>query len=242
MMRLNKYLAHAGIASRRKCDDLILAGYVKVNGKKVDALGVVIDETKDEVTFKNRIVTLGEVYIYVLLNKPRGVVTTASDELKRTTVLDLLTIPERIYPVGRLDYDTTGVLLLTNDGELTNRLLHPGYESEKVYRVLIDKIIKPIDLHKLQKGIMLDGKMTMHCTIKELRRMDNRSLLEVKLREGRNRQIRRMFEEFGYVIEELNRVSFSGLTLGSLRPGEWRYLTNDEIARLKEGIHDEFNE
>ena len=114
-MRLNKFLAHAGIASRRKCDDLIMAGYVKVNGEKVDTVGVVIDETKDEVTFKNRKITLGEEYVYVLLNKPPGVVTTANDEFKRTTVLDLLAIPERIYPVGRLDYDTTGVLLLTND-------------------------------------------------------------------------------------------------------------------------------
>jgi len=201
-----------------------------------------IDETKDEVTFKDRKVTLGEDYIYVLLNKPRGVVTTASDEFDRTTVLDLLAIPERIYPVGRLDYDTTGVLLLTNDGELTNQLLHPGYESEKIYRVLIDKIIRPVDLHKLQKGIMLDGKMTISCTIKELRRMDNRSYLEVMLREGRNRQIRRMFEDFGYVVEELNRVSFSGLTLGSLRPGEWRYLTKDEVAGLKERMHDEYQE
>jgi len=239
-MRLNKFLAHAGIASRRKCDDLIQAGYIKVNGKKVDTLGVVIDETKDEITFKDKKVTLDEDFIYVLLNKPPGVVTTANDEFDRTTVLDLLTVPDRIYPVGRLDYETTGVLLLTNDGELTNRLLHPGYESEKIYRVLIDKIIRPIDLHKMQKGIMLDDKMTLPCTIKELRRMDNRSFLEVTLREGRNRQIRRMFEEFGYVVEELNRVSFSGLTLGSLRPGEWRYLTSDEVARLKERVQDEY--
>lgn len=235
-MRLNKFLAHAGIASRRKCDDLIVAGYVKVNGRKVDTVGVVIDEAKDEVTFKDRKVTLGEEYIYVLLNKPPGVVTTASDEFKRTTVLDLMAIPERIYPVGRLDYDTTGVLLLTNDGELTNRLLHPGYESEKIYRVLINKILRPIDLHKLQKGIMLDGKMTIACTIKELRRKDNRSFLEIKLKEGRNRQIRRMFEEIDYVVEEINRISFSGLTLGSLHPGEWRYLTKNELVRLKERL------
>jgi len=240
MMRLNKYLAHAGVASRRKCDDLIQAGYIKVNGKKVNTLGVLIDELKDEITFKDQKVTLGEEQIYILLNKPQGVVTTASDEFMRTTVLDLLAIPERVFPVGRLDYDTTGVLLLTNDGELTNRLLHPGYESEKIYRVLIDKIIRPIDLHKLQKGIMLDGKMTLPCKIKEIRRMDNRSFLEITLREGRNRQIRRMFEEFGYVVEELNRVSFSGLTLGSLRPGEWRYLTQDEINRLKERVQDEY--
>jgi 23S rRNA pseudouridine2605 synthase len=232
-------MAHAGIASRRKCDDLIMAGYVRVNGKKIDQVGVVIDENKDEVTFKGQPITLGEEYIYVLLNKPRGVVTTASDQFKRKTVLDLLAIPERIYPVGRLDYETTGVLLLTNDGELTNRLLHPGYESEKVYRVLINKIIRPVDLHKLQRGTMLDDKKTLPCIIRELRRLDNRSLLEITLKEGRNRQIRRMFEEFGYEVEELNRISFSGLTLGSLRPGEWRYLTDDEIKRLKERVQNE---
>lgn len=239
-MRLNKFLAHAGIASRRKCDELIEAGYVKVNGKKVDTVGVVIDENKDEVTFKDQKVSLNEEYIYVLLNKPKGVVTTADDEFNRTTVMDLLPIADRIYPVGRLDYDTTGLLLLTNDGDMTNRLLHPGHESEKIYRVLIDKIIRPIDLHKLQKGVILDGKMTMPCKIKELRRMDNRSFLEIELKEGRNRQIRKMFETFSYTVEDLHRISFAGLTLGSLHPGEWRYLTKDELTRLKERVQDEY--
>jgi len=235
-MRLNKYLAHAGVASRRKCDEFIQAGFIKVNGKRIDKVGVSIDESSDEVTFKGRIVSLDEEYIYVLMNKPKGVVTTANDQFKRTTVLDLLAIPDRIYPVGRLDYDTTGLLLLTNDGELTNQLIHPGYQVQKIYRVLIDKIIRPIDLHKLQHGIELDGRITLPCKITELRRKDNRSFLEIELKEGRNRQIRRMFETFNYQVEELNRISFKGLTLGDLRSGEWRYLTKEEIARLKEGV------
>lgn len=236
MMRLNKFLAHAGIASRRKCDDLILAGEIKVNGVRVDKVGIVIDETKDDITFKGQRIRLHEEYIYVMLHKPRGVVTTASDQYNRKTVLDLLTVPERIYPVGRLDYDSTGVLLLTNDGEMTNHLLHPGYKAEKIYRVLIDKLIRPIDLHQLQKGVEIDGVRTLPCRITELRRLDNRSLLEIELREGRNRQIRRMFEVFDYSVEELHRISFAGLKLGQLRPGEWRYLNKKEIAQLKKGI------
>lgn len=238
MMRLNKFLAHAGIASRRKCDELIKAGYISVNGEKVQTLGVVIDEEKDAVTYKGHKVKIGEDFIYILLNKPKGVVTTANDEFNRPTVLDLLTVSERIYPVGRLDYNTTGILLLTNDGELTNQLLHPNYKIEKKYRVLIDKIIRPIDLHKLREGIMLDDVKTQPCKITELRRLDNRSFLEVELKEGRNRQIRRMFESFNYTVEELTRVSFAGLTLGDLHEGEWRYLTKDEVAGLSKGEED----
>lgn len=232
-MRLNKFLAHAGIASRRRCDDLIMAGYVKVNGKKVESVGVVIDEKKDIVTFKNKPVTLGKKYVYVLLNKPRGVVTTVSEQFRRSTVIDFIGIPERIYPVGRLDYNTTGVLLLTNDGELTNRLLHPNYKVKKKYRIVLNRLVRPIDLHQLQKGVELDGAMTLPCKITEIRRMDNRSVLEMELREGRNRQIRRMFELFDYQVEELNRIEFAGLTVKNLQPGEWRYLTEKEVERLK---------
>ncbi len=236
MMRLNKYLARAGIASRRKCDDLIAAGQVKVNDQTIREMGVVIDETKDEVRFKGKKVYLKNDFIYVLLNKPRGVVTTAQDQFRRRTVMDLLTIPERIYPIGRLDYETTGVLLLTNDGELTNRLLHPTYKAEKVYRALLDRVIRPIDLHKLRKGVELDGRMTQPCEVTELRVVDNGSFLEIKLREGRNRQIRRMFELFDYEVLQLERISFVGLTVGNLQPGEWRFLTEKEIARLKQEV------
>jgi 23S rRNA pseudouridine2605 synthase len=236
-MRLNKYLAQAGIASRRKCDDLILAGYVQVNGKTVDRVGVVIDESKDKVTFKGRPVTLKRNFTYIILNKPKGVVTTARDQFRRRTVLDLIAIPERIFPIGRLDYNTTGVLLLTDDGELSNRLLHPNYKVTKVYRALLDRVIRPVDLFRLSNGVELDGRKTQPCKITELRIVDNGSLLQIELKEGRNRQIRKMFELFNYHVEELERISFAGLKATGLQQGEWRYLTKDEVNRLKEIVH-----
>jgi len=236
MIRLNKFLAHAGIASRRKCDDLILAGLVKVNGKKIDRVGLVIDEEKDEVTFKGRRITPEKEYTYIILNKPRGVVTTAMDNFRRKTVVEMIGIPERIYPVGRLDYETTGVLLLTNDGELTNRLLHPSYKMSKIYRVLLDKRIRPVHLHKLRNGVELDDFITQPCKINELRIIDNQSYLEIEIKEGRNRQIRKMFEHFGYEVVELERISFAGLTTAGLQPGEWRYLTKEEVRHLKERV------
>ena len=234
-MRLNKYLAHAGVASRRKCDELILAGFVEVNGEKITDLGVNIDEEKDEIMFKGQPVQRKEKYTYVLLNKPRGVITTANDEYARKTVVDLIGIVERIYPIGRLDYDTSGVLILTDDGELTNKLTHPNYKVAKVYHALLDKVIRPIDLHKLREGIMLDDKMTQPCKIREIRIINNTSFLEIELKEGRNRQIRRMFELFDYEVEKLERVSFAGLTASGLQPGEWRNLKSHEIERLNEG-------
>ena len=236
MMRLNKFLAHAGIASRRKCDDLIVAGHVTVNGELVNTVGVVIDESKDKVTFKGQPVQIVEHYVYVLLNKPKSTVTTASDEFERTTVVDLIEVPERIYPVGRLDYETSGVLLLTNDGDLTHKLLHPNYKVEKVYHALLDRVIRPIDLHKFSKGIELDGVQTQPCQIREMQIKDNSSFLEIVLKEGRNRQIRRMFEILTYEVEELERISFAGIRAGRLQPGEWRYLTSYEEDRLKEGV------
>lgn len=234
-MRLNKFLAHAGVASRRKCDDFIQAGLVQVNGETVTTLGVVIDETKDAVLYKGETVRITENFTYVVLNKPRGVLSTADDPYARKTVVDLIGIVERIYPVGRLDYDTSGVLILTNDGELTNRLIHPNYKVTKVYHALLDRVIRPIDLHKLRTGVMLDDKMTQPCKIREIRIKDNASFLEIELKEGRNRQIRRMFELFDYEVEVLERISFAGITSKGLQPGEWRKLTTQEITLLKGG-------
>ncbi len=235
MMRLNKFLAHAGIASRRKCDDLIQEGFVTVNGELRSELGIVIDETKDTVTFKGEPVRLTEKFTYVVLNKPRGVVTTADDQYARKTVVDLIGIVERIYPVGRLDYDTSGVLILTNDGELTNRLIHPNFKVTKIYHALLDRVIRPVDLHKLRTGVMLDDKMTQPCKIREIRIKDNASFLEIELKEGRNRQIRRMFELFDYKVDVLERISFAGITARGLQSGEWRKLTSQETALLKGG-------
>ncbi len=239
MIRLNKFLAQAGIASRRFCDDLIKAGHVKVNGEVVHEMGIRIDEEKDEIVYKGRPVRIIDDMVYILMNKPGNVVTTSDDELGRRTVIDLLTIRERVYPVGRLDYETTGVLLLTNDGTLTNALLHPSKKVEKIYHVLLDKMLRPIDHHHLQRGVELDGKMTQPCQIRQIRVIDNQSYLEMRLREGRNRQIRRMFDKFGYQVEELDRVSFAGLTATGLKRGEWRPLKPDELSRLKREVENE---
>lgn len=235
-MRLNKFLAHAGIASRRKCDELIEAGHISVNGEQITRLGVVIDEHKDKVTYKSEPVHLKSAHTYVVLNKPQGVVTTANDQYARQTVVDLIGIVDRIYPVGRLDYDTSGTLILTDDGELTNTLIHPNFKVTKVYHALLDKVIRPVDLHKLRQGVMLDDKKTIPCKIREIRIINNCSFLEIELQEGRNRQIRRMFELFDYIVEKLERISFAGITCKGLQPGEWRYLKAQEIAALKERI------
>ncbi len=233
MIRLNKYLANAGIASRRKCDDLIAAGRIKVNGKVIKEMGFRIEESTDQVSYDDRVVTVEKQFRYILLNKPTGYVSTVSDEYNRPTVLDLVSLNERIYPVGRLDYDSSGLLLLSNDGELTNMLLHPKFKVEKVYHVLLDKLITQIALYHLEQGIDLEGKRTSRCKITQIRVMDNRSLLEVKIREGWNRQIRRMFDAYGYRVESLERIAFGPLTLTGLKPGEWRPLSRYEVAKLK---------
>ena len=233
MMRLNKFLAQSGVASRRKCDDFIVAGRVKVNGKIVQKLGVRIDEEADEIKFDDKQVNLPVNYKYLILNKPVGYITTASDEFNRRTVLDLIPLEDRVFPVGRLDYDTAGLLLLTNDGEMSNQLIHPRYKIEKTYHVLLDKLIKPIALHHLKQGVELDGKKTAPCKIQQIRAVDNCSLLEVRIHEGRNRQIRRMFESFDYQVEDLDRIAFGPLTLAGLKRGEWRHLTKTELDELR---------
>lgn len=240
MIRLNKYLARCGVASRRACDELISQGRVKVNGKVVKELGVVVDENSDRVEFDGKLMDSSkkENFIYVLLNKPQEVISTADDEFNRETVVDLIAAPQRIYPVGRLDFQTTGVLLLTNDGELTNRLIHPRYKVTKVYHALIDRKIKPVDLYHLRNGVELDGKKTLPCKIEEMRIVDNQSFLKIELREGRNRQIRRMFEAVGYQVEELDRVAFGGLTYGGLHRGEWRYLRPAEVQQLQNLVNE----
>jgi 23S rRNA pseudouridine2605 synthase len=236
LVRLNKFLAAAGIASRRKCDDLIIAGKVKVNHEIVNTVGVRIDDEKDIVEYEGHPVHKQINYIYILLNKPKEVVTTAEDQFDRRTVLDLVPLKERVWPVGRLDYMTTGLLLLTNDGIMSNRLIHPKYKIEKKYQVLLDKKIRPVDLYHFEHGLELDGKKTLSCKAVEVRIIDNRSFLEVTLNEGRNRQIRRMFETLKYEVQELNRISFGPLKLSGVNIGEWRHLSEKEIVMIKREI------
>jgi 23S rRNA pseudouridine2605 synthase len=232
-IRLNRYLALCGLGSRRKCDDLIAGGAIKVNGKLVTQMGVRIDPNKDKVEYYNQRVKPEEKHLFILLNKPLRTVTTASDERRRKTVLDLVEIDQRIFPVGRLDYDTTGALLLTSDGKLAFLLAHPRFHVPKIYRVLLDKRIRPIDLHHFRKGIMLDDRKTAPCKVEEIRILDNASLLEVELQEGRNRQIRRMLDLLGYKVKKLHRLEFAGLRVDDMKTGEWRSLATEEIQRLR---------
>ncbi len=233
MMRINRFMAQSGVAARRKCDELISAGKVKVNGQVIDKLGLMIDEQKDHVEVNGKSLNLVSEFTYILLNKPAETITSVDDKHKRQTVVELIETSQRIFPIGRLDFNTTGVLLLTDDGELTNRLIHPSFKAPKIYHVLLDRRIKPVDLHRFKNGIELEGKKTLPCKIRELRIVDNCSLMEVELREGRKRQIRMMFQELQYEVEELDRVSFVGISYSGLKRGQWRYLTQEEVQQLK---------
>lgn len=233
MMRLNKFLASAGIGSRRKCDDYIVEGKVSVNGEVVQKLGIRIDELTDTITFEGNEVKFEKDFLYIILNKPKGIITSARDEYDRNTVMDLIPLKERLFPVGRLDQDTTGLVLLTNDGELSNKLIHPKFKIPKTYHVFLNKVIRPKDIYHFERGILLDDKKTAPCKLSEIRIIDNCSFIEVILYEGRKRQIRRMFYELGYKVFELDRIAFGPLTLAGIKRGEWRYLNKNEIARLK---------
>ncbi len=232
-IRLNRFLALCGLGSRRKCDELIASGVVRVNGEIVSEMGASIDPENDVVEFQNDKVQPDQEHLYILLNKPLHTVTTVSNEKKRKTVLDLINIDRRIFPVGRLDFNTTGVLLLTTDGKLTYQLSHPKFQVGKKYRVLLNKRIRPVDLYNFRNGLLLDEKKTAPCKAEEIRIIDNASYMEVELHEGRNRQIRRMFDTLGYHVSKLHRIEFAGLRTDNLKPGEWRILSHSEIRNLK---------
>ncbi len=232
-MRINKFLATCGVASRRKCDELILQGKVLVNKKKVTQLGLDVDEEKDEVVFNGEIVTLPETRVYYMLHKPKGYVTSASDDRGRKTVLDLVKSSARIFPVGRLDYDSEGLVLLTNDGELANMLTHPSFEIEKTYVAKIEGKILESELAVLRAGVVIDGKRTAKAKFKLLDFDGKISRIEVKIKEGRNRQVRKMFEAIGHEVIFLKRTAIGGLKLGGLSRGEFRELKPEEVVYLQ---------
>jgi 23S rRNA pseudouridine2605 synthase len=231
-VRLNRYLAMAGIGSRRKNDDLILSGTVKVNGHVVQELGTQVRIGKDKVSIQGELVNIEEKLVYILLNKPKDTITTTSDEKGRTTVMKYVRVKERIFPVGRLDRNTTGVLLFTNDGDLANGLIHPKFEIEKMYRVTLDRQVSDEDLKNLRKGVRLSDGPAKASTA-ELIDGSKRKKVLLTLREGRNREVRRMFEVIGHDVRQLDRVSFAGLTPLGLPRGASRYLTRSEINYLK---------
>ncbi|MCS6989048.1 MAG: rRNA pseudouridine synthase [Chloroherpetonaceae bacterium] len=231
LIRLNKFLANAGVASRRKADEMIQNGEVEVNGKLVTELGFKIDPTKDKVVANGRVAKLHRRKIYILLNKPKDAITTSRDELDRRTVLDLIGIDERVYAVGRLDRNTTGALLLTNDGELAHRLMHPSFGAPKEYVAELDKKITRADLKKLKGGMRLSdtGEKVGAC---EAAILDDGYHVWLKLHEGKNRQVHRMFWTLGYDVKKLDRVAYAGIAHKGLRRGEWRYLSPQEVDSL----------
>ncbi|MBI4429552.1 MAG: rRNA pseudouridine synthase [Ignavibacteriales bacterium] len=232
-LRLNKFLAMAGVGSRRKNDELILSGAVKINGHTVQQLGIQVNPSKDHVTVKGKHVFLVERSIYIVLNKPKDCITTVSDEKGRTTVMDYVHLKERIFPIGRLDRNTTGVLLLTNDGDLANKLMHPRFAMEKVYRVTVDKPVVDVHIGMLKKGVKLEDGIGKAKAV-ELIHGSGRMKLHVVLHEGRNREVRRMFERLGYNVKHLERISFSGITQSGLPRGRWRHLTRREVVHLRQ--------
>jgi len=232
-MRLNKFLARSGICSRRSADILIQSGKVAVNGVVVKKLGVVIDEKKDEVTVNGKKVTLQENPVYILLNKPRGYLCTLKDSFHRPTVLDLVGKEKRIFPVGRLDKDTEGVLLLTNDGELTYRLTHPKFQIEKTYLVTLEGEVSQSVLERFKKGVKLEADILARGEGRIIKKDKKKSVIELKLKEGRKREIKRMCQIAGFPVKDLKRIKFAHLTAEGLKKGEWRYLKENEIERLK---------
>ena len=233
-LRLNKFLANAGVCSRREADEFIQAGVVTVNGEVVTELGTKILRT-DEVKFHDTPVSL-EKKVYVLLNKPKDYVTTSDDPQQRKTVMDLVkdVCPERIYPVGRLDRNTTGVLLLTNDGDLASKLTHPKFLKKKVYHVHLDKNLTSHDMDQIREGITLeDGEIKADAV--EYADEHDKSQVGIEIHSGKNRIVRRIFESLGYRVTKLDRVQFAGLTKKNLRRGDWRFLTEKEVAMLRMG-------
>ena len=233
-LRLNKFLANAGVCSRREADEFIQAGLVTVNGEVVTELGTKILRT-DEVKFHDAVVSL-EKKVYVLLNKPKDYVTTSDDPQQRKTVMDLVkdVCPERIYPVGRLDRNTTGVLLLTNDGDLASKLTHPKFLKKKVYHVHLDKNLTSHDMDQIREGITLDDGEIKADAIEYADDRD-KSQVGIEIHSGKNRIVRRIFESLGYRVTKLDRVQFAGLTKKNLRRGDWRFLTEKEVDMLRMG-------
>ena len=236
-IRLNKFLANAGVCSRREADDFIQAGVVTVNGEVMTELGTKVLRT-DEVRFHDQPVTI-EKKVYVLLNKPKDYVTTSDDPQQRKTVLDLVkdACTERIYPVGRLDRNTTGVLLLTNDGDLASKLTHPKFLKKKIYHVYLDHNVTAHDMQQIAEGITLEDGDIKADDIQYADPVDKKQV-GIEIHSGKNRIVRRIFEHFGYKVTKLDRVLFAGLTKKNLRRGDWRYLTEEEVDRLRMGAYE----
>lgn len=235
-VRLNKFIANSGICSRREADNFILAGVVTVNGEVVTELGTKININNDDVRFNGERLK-GEAKVYIVMNKPKGYVTTSSDPHADKTVMDLLKkCPSRVFPVGRLDKNTTGVLMFTNDGEIAEKLTHPSYDKKKIYQVSLDNKLKQEDFEKIMSGVELSDGVIAADALEYIEEDDHRKL-GIEIHSGKNRIVRRIFESLGYEVKALDRVYFAGLTKKGIKRGDWRYLTEGEINLLKMGAY-----
>ena len=232
LTRLNKFISNAGVTARRKADELIFTGRVTVNMQTVTEPGTKINPDKDVVKVDGEKVKPQTEFIYVVLFKPRGYVTTTHDDKGRPTVMDLIGLNTRLYPIGRLDYDTDGVLLLTNDGEFSNMMMHPRHKIFKTYFAKLDKPMEENDMKKLREGIMIDGRPTSRAKVRLIPNTGDQNIW-ISIHEGRNRQVRRMLESLGYLVQRLKRVEYARIGLEGLKPGEWRYLTPEEFIEAK---------
>lgn len=234
MERLQKIIASSGLCSRRKAEELILAGKVKVNGKIVNELGSKAD-FNDDIKVNGKSIKDKEEKVVFVLNKPKNVISSASDDKGRITVVDLIDTPYRLYPMGRLDFDSSGLILLTNDGELMQKVTHPKFEVEKTYEVTIDGLIKIEEIKKIQNGVRIENYVSAPAKVKLLRQNNNKytSFLEVTIHEGKNREVRKMFKSVGYNVTKLHRIKEANIELGNLKSGEYRRLKPIELVKLK---------
>ncbi|MDR2163421.1 MAG: rRNA pseudouridine synthase [Clostridiales Family XIII bacterium] len=231
-MRLNKYIARAGVCSRRRADELTANGNVKINGNLVTSPGVDVGE-RDIVEVNGRVIAPPKKFVYILLNKPKGYITTVRDDRGRPTVMELTQdIDERVFPVGRLDADTTGLLIMTNDGDFAQTVAHPGHEVHKTYRARVAGVISKEKLAKLRRGVELDGRLTAPAYAELVRQSHSNAVVDISIREGRNRQVRKMFAAVGSKVIDLQRTAIGEILLGGLKTGHWRKLSKAEIDSL----------
>lgn len=227
--RLQKYMASCGVASRRKCEELILNGRVTVNGDIITELGTKVIPNKDIVKFDGKLISKEENKVYIILNKPEGYITSLKDEKRRKTILDLVNIKERIFPIGRLDYDSSGLLLLTNDGEIYNKIIHPRVKLDKKYIAVVNGRFTEKEMETFKNGVDIGGYITATSNIREISFENNLSTVEITIHEGKNRQIRKMCSSFNHNVISLKRVAIGKIKLGYLKKGEFRNLTKEEL-------------
>lgn len=235
-MRINKYIASCGVASRRKAEELIISGRVTINGELITELSTTVDETKDIVEIDGVAINQEEKKVYILLNKPEGYITTVKDQFDRPSVLDILKdVDERVYPVGRLDYETSGLLILTNDGDLTYKLTHPKHEVEKTYLAMVNGIITPEEKRRFENGLQIEDYTTAKAKLKivKVNEEKNYSVCKITIHEGRNRQVRKMCKAINHPVRNLRRIQMGRINIRGLEVGEYRNLTDEEVAYLK---------